>query len=913
MTPAALHVEESLGTLKFANSAKNIACKPKVNEVLDDKTLIKRYEKQIESLKKELDSLKSEKTEATTLMASPSVAIDFPTSQPASDVNTPTKLTSEEIVQRDTELLALLKGGIISARKMKSTSATKARQLRRQTWCPPSALGGGSAVLDDPTEQLIFSPIAKAAVPRMRDSLVDDLLNPSFALDLTDGGDPFSESSTSSVNGNPRRSNSGLVDSSALVMELKHKIARLEDELAQSLQDAEIARAGESHAVEQVKTIEDALRKEINELNANILNSQKIIEEKVEIIAFTEKKLADKEQEQQQSAVPPAGISNEEKEQLEQQIAALQDQLKEEQDMSEMLEKQFVDETLELEKNYQEQVEALTAEREGFAAQIDELKQKSDADLVAVNQAKEQVELFKASVEAAQAKSKIAEEEASKLRVELESAAKRASESEKELEYKQLEIEKLTWDLEIRENDAKDLEILREQVAQLQGQIDVSASIAAEIEALRVENMELKAKIDQSPLISLEEIESLRGELDQVKTAYQASMERCSEFEKENTELVHTLTETSSMIDDLKAQIATLEDAAVVAAAAQGNAAESFANLQAEHAQVCAKVQELHTIAAAAGKSAETGKQLMRAENEVLQLRTQLNSITEKHEQLQEKYSEVVAQISKLRTEQEAVSGSEKQLSAIKVAQENTAAEHQRAIEKLQAALREQQDQSAHKSSEHKQALGAIEEKLKSLQSHNALLTAELTAAKEHEEAARQEADTLRSRSRQLEQESNSMSSTAYKSDNDAQAMKKKISQLQQTLDLTNQTMAKLERQIKEVEEERKSADQRANSLQRQIDDAAAAQAKAQQNQRSNANGAYLEAQLDEIKRKFQQEKTALESEVARLRPLASNAASLSNEVFDLQKANEKIMKEKKELMVDASVRHCFYWFISSG
>ena len=46
---------ESLSTLKFANRAKNIKNEAKVNEDLDQKSLLRRYERELKRLRAELE------------------------------------------------------------------------------------------------------------------------------------------------------------------------------------------------------------------------------------------------------------------------------------------------------------------------------------------------------------------------------------------------------------------------------------------------------------------------------------------------------------------------------------------------------------------------------------------------------------------------------------------------------------------------------------------------------------------------------------------------------------------------------------------------------------------------------------------------------------------------------------------
>lgn len=59
ITPAPAFREESISTLKFANRAKQIKNKPKVNEVMDQASMLKRYKQQISKLQKKLKKIES--------------------------------------------------------------------------------------------------------------------------------------------------------------------------------------------------------------------------------------------------------------------------------------------------------------------------------------------------------------------------------------------------------------------------------------------------------------------------------------------------------------------------------------------------------------------------------------------------------------------------------------------------------------------------------------------------------------------------------------------------------------------------------------------------------------------------------------------------------------------------------------
>lgn len=51
--------DESLNTLKFASRAKKIKVEAKVNEVSDDKTLLRQYRQEIEALKAKLAEMET--------------------------------------------------------------------------------------------------------------------------------------------------------------------------------------------------------------------------------------------------------------------------------------------------------------------------------------------------------------------------------------------------------------------------------------------------------------------------------------------------------------------------------------------------------------------------------------------------------------------------------------------------------------------------------------------------------------------------------------------------------------------------------------------------------------------------------------------------------------------------------------
>lgn len=57
ITPASLHAEETISTLKFASRAKTIRNQPEINEVVSDEVMLKQYRREISDLKKQLDEV----------------------------------------------------------------------------------------------------------------------------------------------------------------------------------------------------------------------------------------------------------------------------------------------------------------------------------------------------------------------------------------------------------------------------------------------------------------------------------------------------------------------------------------------------------------------------------------------------------------------------------------------------------------------------------------------------------------------------------------------------------------------------------------------------------------------------------------------------------------------------------------
>ncbi|CAL5386934.1 unnamed protein product [Camellia sinensis] len=70
VTPASSNSEETHNTLKFAHRSKHVEIKASQNKIMDDKSLIKKYQKEISCLKQELQQLKRGMMENPYMMAS---------------------------------------------------------------------------------------------------------------------------------------------------------------------------------------------------------------------------------------------------------------------------------------------------------------------------------------------------------------------------------------------------------------------------------------------------------------------------------------------------------------------------------------------------------------------------------------------------------------------------------------------------------------------------------------------------------------------------------------------------------------------------------------------------------------------------------------------------------------------------
>ncbi|XP_026528415.1 centromere-associated protein E [Notechis scutatus] len=128
ITPASL--EETLGTLQFASTAKKMKNTPKVNEVLNDDALLKRYRNEIEDLKRQLEEVSSH----------------FHTKDQLAQL-----LEEKNSVQKEQQdRIRALTEMLVTSSSFLQERELKAKKKRRVTWAPGAvSQDGGMPFLED--------------------------------------------------------------------------------------------------------------------------------------------------------------------------------------------------------------------------------------------------------------------------------------------------------------------------------------------------------------------------------------------------------------------------------------------------------------------------------------------------------------------------------------------------------------------------------------------------------------------------------------------------------------------------------------------------------------------------------------------------------------------------------------------
>ncbi|NWX63171.1 CENPE protein, partial [Promerops cafer] len=172
ITPASF--DETLSTLQFANTAKGMKNTPKVNEVLDDDALLKRYRKEILDLKKQLEEVSS-KTQIHA-MEKDQLA------QLLEEKNSLQKV-QEDRIRNLTEML-------VTSASFASKQNVKAKRRRRVTWAPGKINQANVSFFEDFENSMLTETkkmkLSLPAVPDVEDSTLENSEYDSHCLMVRD-------------------------------------------------------------------------------------------------------------------------------------------------------------------------------------------------------------------------------------------------------------------------------------------------------------------------------------------------------------------------------------------------------------------------------------------------------------------------------------------------------------------------------------------------------------------------------------------------------------------------------------------------------------------------------------------------------------------------------------------------------
>ncbi|NWQ73509.1 CENPE protein, partial [Columbina picui] len=153
--------DETLSTLQFANTAKRMKNTPKVNEVLDDDALLKRYRKEILDLKKQLEEV-SLKTQIHAMEKDQ-------LSQLLEEKNSLQKV-QEDRIRNLTEML-------VTSTSFSSKENAKAKKRRRVTWAPGKINQANVSYFDNFDKTMLTEAkkqkVSLSSLPEMEDSTLE--------------------------------------------------------------------------------------------------------------------------------------------------------------------------------------------------------------------------------------------------------------------------------------------------------------------------------------------------------------------------------------------------------------------------------------------------------------------------------------------------------------------------------------------------------------------------------------------------------------------------------------------------------------------------------------------------------------------------------------------------------------------
>ncbi|XP_010014100.1 PREDICTED: centromere-associated protein E, partial [Nestor notabilis] len=166
--------DETLSTLQFANTAKRMKNTPKVNEVLDDDALLKRYRKEILDLKKQLEEVSSR----TQIHAMEKDQL----AQLLEEKNSLQKV-QEDRIRNLTEML-------VTSASFSSKQNAKAKRKRRVTWAPGKINQANVSYFEDFEKPRLSETkklkVSLSSLPDMEDSLLENSVHDNQCLMVPD-------------------------------------------------------------------------------------------------------------------------------------------------------------------------------------------------------------------------------------------------------------------------------------------------------------------------------------------------------------------------------------------------------------------------------------------------------------------------------------------------------------------------------------------------------------------------------------------------------------------------------------------------------------------------------------------------------------------------------------------------------
>ncbi len=229
------------------------------------------------------------------------------------------------------------------------------------------------------------------------------------------------------------------------------------------------------------------------------------------------------------------------------------------------------------------------------------------------------------------------------------------------------------------------------------------------------------------------------------------------------------------------------------------------------------------------------------------------------------------------------------------MAKDNITMDLQNKKESLEKQLNDSRAEFQTQITKHKETIVSLESSVATLNAQINVLSTDLATAKQQAEHAKREADDARALLENLEKDQNTQRALLGKTEGEEQANRKRVNQLQQSLDLAVQEKEKLQRQLKEEQEERKRLESRAYSMEQQSAEASSLSDKLDQLRNENNRLKHLEFVIEDNKRKYLLEKSELEGDITRLRGAASRLVDVEND----NEALNKQINEMKNRMRD--------------